>query len=368
MPITPPTREELFDRYKRAMEALGFTHWSEGSRIGAIGEVQAGYLEDLWLALADIETQTNPSTARGVYLDRLAQMFGLRRMGAQFASTLGKGPTVKFTHVGVGDPLLVPQSTRVWSRADPELAFFTAAQITVNAGSEGYVDVIAANPGDLYNLGVGRLDSHNAGMQQLQVTNVRPIGGGDAAESDERLRFRISQALQARHGATETAILQELLKVPGVRDALIYPGARGNGSLDVIVVPIDRSASQEMLDACEAAMAEVVAAGISWRVSPPVPRRVDIAVQLRLLPGTTIGEVRAQVDAAVRTYVDNLRVNDGRGGDELVYNELVSRVQDAHPDILDSALPLSLDGVPSLQTNLQGAPGERLVSGSVTVS
>src|SRR5687768_10444391 len=70
MPITPPTREELYQRYRRAMEALGFTHWSEGSRIGAIGEVQASYLFDLWLALADVEHQMNPATASGVYLER----------------------------------------------------------------------------------------------------------------------------------------------------------------------------------------------------------------------------------------------------------------------------------------------------------
>ena len=101
---------------------------------------------------------------------------------------------------------------------------------------------------------------------------------------------------------------------------------------------------------------------------PPKTRRIDLVIQLRLTGGSSLADTQAQVEAAVRGYIDNLRVNDGNGGSDLVYNELISRVQDASADILDSSVDISVDGVPSLQTNMTTNPGERLVSGAVSIS
>jgi uncharacterized phage protein gp47/JayE len=367
MPIRPPSVDELYQTGRSALTTLGFNHWEEGSGIAAIVRVMAGYLADQWSVIADLEQQTNPADAKGIYLDRFGEQFGVPRIPPQVATTVGRGPAVQFTNNG-STAYTIPAHTRVWSAADPDLAFFTLQPLTLSAGAVGYADVIAGSTGEGHNIGVNVLNSHNAGMGQVSVTNIRPVGGGSFFESDDAYRFRISQALQARHGATATAIRQELLKVPGVRDALVHPGVRGNGSLDVLVIPIDRYASNELLANCEQAVATTVAAGISWRVMPPKTRRIDLRIQLRLLGGTSLDDTKALVEAAVRGYVDNLRVNDGNGGSDLIYNELISRVQDASADILDSAVDLSVDGIPSLQTNVTTNPGERLVSGSVSIT
>jgi uncharacterized phage protein gp47/JayE len=137
--------------------------------------------------------------------------------------------------------------------------------------------------------------------------------------------------------------------------------------VDIVVVPIDRVASADLLSEAQAAVADTIAAGISWRVLPPKTRRIDVRVQLRLVGGTAIDQVSATVESAIRTYIDNLRVNDGNGGSDMIYNELISRVQDADPNILDSIVDIAVDGVPSLQTNVTTKAGERLVSGSVSV-
>ncbi len=366
MPVTPPTYEELFARFRREMETLGFTHWSEGSRIGAIGRVTSAYLKDLWDQLTYLETQLDPTTARGVYLDRIGAVFGVVRQGPQTATTLGKGPAVKFTN-NSGVSYTIPAGTRVWGSGDNTVAFLTFQTLTLTAGQEGYVDVTARQAGEQHNIGVGQLDSHNTGYGNLLVTNVRPIGGGALSESDESYRFRILNALQSRHGSTPLAIEQELLKLPGVRDVVIHPGVRGNGSIDVLVVPVDRYLSQTLLQACQQAVRDIVAAGISWRVMGPKTRRVDVTVQLRLGNGLTVAQVRPLVDGAVRAYLDNRRINDGRGDSDLIYNELVERVMSASPDIVDSAITVSVDGVPSLQTNILTEAGERLVSGAVSI-
>jgi uncharacterized phage protein gp47/JayE len=349
------------------METLGFNHWAEGSRIGAIGKVTAAYLADLWSTLSFLETQLDPSTARGIYLDRIGATFGVTRQVPQTASTLGKGPALKWTN-NTASSVTIPAGTRVWGEQDATLAFTTTSALTLASGQEGYVDLVAIQPGEDFNVGVGTLTQHNTALANVTVTNVRPIGGGSLAESDAAYRFRILNALQSRHGSTRLALEQHLLKLPGVRDVLVRPGARGNGSIDILIIPVDRYLSPDLLAACKQEVAEIVAAGISWRVTGPVTRRVDVRVQLRMVSGTTVAQVRSRVDAAVRAYLDNLRINDGQGGSELIYNELISRIQDASPEILDSAVTLTLDGVPTLQTNLVPEPGERLVSGGVSIA
>jgi uncharacterized phage protein gp47/JayE len=347
------------------MEAIGFNHWAEGSRIGAIGRVISAYLVDMWNSLADIEAQSNPSTARGVYLDRIGTMMGVERLPPQVASTVGRGPAVKFTNTG-STSYNVPQGTRIWNPTDPDIGFFTVQSLTLGGGEEGFIDVVAGTAGDTYNVSAGSLTAHNAGSQ-VSVLNVRPIGGGTFFESDDSYRFRIKEALLSKNGATETAIRQELLKVPGVRDVIIHSGVRGNGSVDVVVIPVDRFASESLLEAAEIAVADTVAAGISWRVLTPVTRRVNLVIQLQLRGGAVLEEIRALVESNVRAYIDNLRVNDGQSGSDLIYNELVSRVQDSSPEIIDSSIDMSVDGIQVLQTNITTNPGERLVSGSVVV-
>jgi uncharacterized phage protein gp47/JayE len=365
--LIPPTQEELFARFRSAMEAVGLTHWSQGSRIGAMGRVQAAYVEELWQSLAQTESNLNPSTARGLYLDRMGNQFGVKRLGALTAGTLGQGPSVQFTNNG-GTQLTVPGGTRVWSTQSPELAFFTVQDLTLSGGAQGFVDVMAGAAGDLHNVGANTLNAHNAGMNQLTVVNVRPIGGGTLPESDASYRFRISQAMMSRSGQTSIALQQALLKLPGVREVLIRSGARGSGTLDVILVPIDRVPSQALLSAAEQEVDLNVAAGISWRLLTPIVRRVDLDIQLQMKSGTTVASVKAAVDGAARAYMDNLRVDDGLGGSTLIYNELISRIMDAHIDILDVSVSLSLDGERTLQTNIPTRAGERLVSGSIGIN
>jgi uncharacterized phage protein gp47/JayE len=366
MPLAVPAYSELYDTFRTEMEQLGFTHWAEGSRIGAIGRVLAAYMVDLWSTLSEVEAQGNPSTARGLYLDRLGEMFGVLRLPPQAASTVGKGPAVQFTNNGA-TTVTLPTGTRVWASAQPEIGFQTVQSLTLGAGQQGFVDLVAVGAGEAFNVGAGQLNSHNAGMGQSSVTNIRPVGGGTFTESDAAYRFRIKEALAAKHGATEGALRQACLSLPGVRDALVSSGGRGAGTLDVMLVPIDRYASDELLSAAAQAVGDTVAAGISWRVMTPRNRRIDVRVQLRLTPGVTLADQQAPVEAAIRGYIDNLRVNDGFGGSDLIYNELVSRVQDASTGILDSVLDLTVDSVPSLQTNVATRRGERLISGVVSV-
>ena len=364
--ITAPTEQELFNVFRRAMEDVGFTHWSEGSRIGAIGRTVAAITSDIYGQQVSSTDQYNVGTARGIYLDRIGNDHGVRRLPSRAASTVGQGPTVKFTNNGASSTTIAA-GTRVWNSSQPQVGWTTTTALSLSAAAEGYVDVVAINAGELYNVGVGQINAHNA-AGQASVTNVRPIDGGVGQESDESYRYRIVQSWSSRNGGTEAAIRMELLKVPGVREVILQSGVRGNGTVDVRIVPIDRYLSQDVRSACEYVISTIIAAGISWRVLAPQNRRVGVTVQLRLLGGTTIVDVRAAVDAAIRGYLDNLRVDDGTGGSELIYNELISRIQDASPAVLDSRVTLDVDGDTTVQGNVMTRPGERLISGGISIN
>ncbi len=365
--IAVPDERELFQRWKQEMEAIGFTAWTPGSAISAMGKVIAAYQSNVWAAIEMQDEQTSYSTARGSFLDKIGNGLGVRRLPARISTTIGKGPTIKFTN-NSGTTVTVPAGTRVWNASNPDVAFFTAGTIAVAAGSEEYADAVASGPGESYNVGVGVLTAHNAGMSNLSVTNIRPLGGGSFAESDEEYRYRISLALSSRTGSTENAIRSALLALPGVRDVSIINGARGSGTLDLIIVPIDRIATAALLTACESALTNVIACGISYRVRAPIPIRVDLKVQLTLAPGASLASVGPLVESAVRAYIDNLPLGEGNNTGTLVYNELVSRVQDASPDVVDSSISFSLDGKPSLQTNAVLKFAERFYSGSISIT
>jgi len=348
------------------MEKLGFTNWSQSSRIGAIGKVTSAYLIDLWSTLAELERQVNPSTARGQFLDRIGEQFGVKRRGSTVASTVSQGPVVKFTNNGVSS-VTIPASTRVWVPSDPDLAYLTAQAVQVAAGGEGFADVTSIGIGDAFNIGANQIGAHNMGDTNVTVTNVRPIGGGSIIESDASYRFRILQTIQARNGSTETAITQAALSVPGIKSVVINPGVRGNGSIDVIVVPISQVVTPAILSRVESEISQVIAAGISWRVLAPVNKRINVTVQLKIAPSNTLANIKALVDSSIRGYIDNLRINDGNPGSTFIYNELVSRIMDASSDIIDSSVVVSLDGIQFLQTNLSNKSGERFVTGAVSI-
>lgn len=364
--FTPRTSEEVFARFRATMEPLGFTHWSQGSNIGAIGRIFAEELSAAWTTLSDIERNLSLSEASGIHLDNIGLTYGIRRHQPTFAHTIGSGPVVQFTNNG-GTQVTISAGTRVWNPDVDDIAFLTVNQLVLESGQQGYVDVHAVNAGETHNVAAGQLTVHNAGMTSISVTNIRAITGGAYAESDERLRYRISLALTARSLATPVAIESAVLAVPGVKQVIINPLSRGNGTLDVIVVPISRVMSNELRVSLETVLENTVAAGTSWRLIEPVAIRIDAEITLVLKPGYRLEQVKALVDLSVRGYIDNLDINDGNGNSDLIYNELVSRVQGASSGIIDSQISLSREGNRTLSVNLSPEPNQRFISGSIQI-
>ncbi len=336
--IVRPTQDELFERIKLALQSsAGITQFHESSVAGLFARVMASVLNEVYDVLEQLERDHSISTAEGLALDRIGQMFGVLRRPARRASTFGAAQPVKFTNTSTS-PVTVPAGTLVWSSRFPGRRYTTVENITVPAGGEAYVHVIAEGYGSFYNAGVGEIDAHN-GPSQALVTNVAPLANASDEESDDDYRARILQAFGRRYFGSAAAITAALEEIDGVASVRLLPLHRGAGTLDVVVTPVTLPIEPDLMADIERVLAEEVVPGIDWRLYIPDPVPVDVVVKLRLQSGWDEA-VAASANAVIRAYIDSLQP-----GTELIVNEILNRVMDISSDVIDAAVEVYVDGV-----------------------
>lgn len=365
--ISKPTYDELYNRmWNRVSQATGLTNNTESGIASNILKVFVQEMLGLWDELEAVDSSGNLSTAYGSYLDNIGNFFGVARLTASAASTLGNASSVRFTNNSMS-AVTVPNGTRVWPSSNPRLAYSTVFSVTVQPGAYALVDIIANGLGTDYNVGSGVIDSSSLGLQTVTVTNDLPITTGTDLESDENYRARIKEELYRREGPNTQALHAALLQVPGVRDVLIMNLYRGTGTVDILIYGYDREVPQSVINDCQTVLDLTVAAGVSAIAKAPKSIYVDVEIKLKLKATTSLN-VNNLVSASVRGYIDNLPIEDGTGNSLLVYNELLARIQQSSTDIIDSNIVLTVDNLPALRTNQSLNIGERFISRAINIS
>lgn len=362
-----PTYDELLYSAQQAVEQrCGITNFSESSVAGALIKVFCAKLTDLYDIMAQLDSQGNLSTAVGDYLDKIGDLFGVKRLQAKAATTVGLGSAVKFTN-STTSTQTIPAGTRIWSALDPRVSYLTEYAITIASGEEAYVDVTAVSPGLSYNVGTGSLTVHDLGLDNITVTNVMEINSGTSVESDDNYRYRISNALLTQQGSNEISIRIKLLEIPGVRDVVLQPLARGTGTIDVTILPVDRKVSAELLAQVQAVLDDTVAFGISALAKAPIEKPIDLQIKLTLGSQTNAATARSLASAAARAYIDSLPIEDNSGQGTIIFYELVSRIIDAHIDIVNCSIQWAVSNNNALLVDLQAQQGEKFYLRSIEV-
>lgn len=339
MPVIRPSYDELVERAKAILQTLTpVNQFHESSVAGAIVRVVATLMSQMYDALEQIERDSNLSTATGIALDRIGQTFGILRMPARRATSFGAAEPVKFTNNN-SSSVVVPAGTRVFSSRFPYKSYRTVESITVPAGGEAYVHVVAEGDGSDYNAGAGEIDRHSLNSPGLQVVNVAPLTDASDEETDESYRARIAQAFLRRYYGSAAAITAAVRDHPGVVNVVLLPTRRGPGTLDVFVVPAVLPADAEFMQSLQELLDREVVPGIDWRLIIPDPVPVDVRVQVRMR-GNWNTVLVDSIRLAVRGYVDNL------GLEETLYaSELLSRVMDVSTDIEDAEVTVFVRGI-----------------------
>jgi len=245
------------------------------------------YHHQLWTA-----RQVLPDTSDPEYLERHAALRGITRKPAIAAT----GDLVV-----QGTPGSVIPSGESVRHAATNLSFLTAAQGIIGADGQAVVPMVAATAGVMPVFSgepVLFVQAPEGVLSQAGLT----LSGGVAAETDAELLARLLDYLMHPPGGGNAYDYQRwAMAVPGISKAWAFPGRRGLGSVDVVVLGPDGPALPSAIAAAQAAVdaARPAACKDAWVLSP-TPVAVAIKVAVRLDPKiTTLALFTAQLQEAL---------------------------------------------------------------------
>src|SRR5215475_5942525 len=192
MPFVRPLLPELRDRIRQDFAARlpGADALLRESNLRVVADVlaelsNAQFDFQSWLAL-----QLFPDTAEGVYLDRLAAIWGVPREPATAA--IGELAVT-------GAPNAAVPPSAEWMRGD-RVTFAATEGINLDANGIGRVPVTAVDPGAAGNTDPGApmgMMTTAPGVDMPALVAYPGIAGGADLETDDRLRVRLLLRIQA---------------------------------------------------------------------------------------------------------------------------------------------------------------------------
>ena len=317
--------------------------------VEAVGEILGTVGTELSLGLIN----SLLPNATGSSLDLLADMVGLQRLSEIRARVESADNNFKyyvktgtFGDINNSQAITVPAGTHIRTgstrgRADSSMIQRTAVTLSASA-SEVYFSADQTGQVLLRGMAANSLIRHDfvgyadSAFKSLLVTNMKGIAGR-SVESDQNLRFRISNRLQASAKANLTSIRLSALLVPGVSDVKIISNKSGIGSYDVVVFGTSQVVAdnviqqvQDQIELHQAVGTRGIAVG---------PRLVGLSMRIRLTftDSATTGEKNAAANAArqaVREFITDISP-----GGKLVINSLVQVILGSHRIIQDVGSP-----------------------------
>lgn len=348
------SKDELIaNAISQMMSESSITQMAPGSKARAIIEALGTVIGDVSSDLALGTLSTFLPNASGPTLDLVADTFGIQRLSEIPATIVASDQNLKyyvrtgtFGNINGGAAITIPAGTEIkigGSSGQTDALFIQKDSITLpSSASEYYFS--ADQLGKVLSRGVGpsSLTRHNftgyldSPFQSLLVTNTKGVAGR-SRESDNNLRFRITQALTSNATANLVAIRLAALSVPGVSDIKISEFRSGMGTFDVIVYGISPIVSSSLLQLVQNQIDRYQAAGT--RGIAVQPRLVGVSLKIRLTfadkaIASDKNSASQLVKNAIREYILNLEAEQ-----EFIINDLVGLILTAHPLITDVGSP-----------------------------
>ena len=257
-------------------------------------QVYALYVQADWVI-----RQAFPQTAQGEYLDHHAQLRSLERKEAVAAQGI-----VRFTAgEAVEQERTIPKGTVCMTMG--LVRFETTQDGVISAGMlTADVPVKALVAGTAGNVGAGTIVSMAvAPVGIASCTNPQPCTGGEDAEEDEALRARILDTFRRLpNGANAAFYEQGALSFEGVAAAVVIPRPRGTGSVDVVVATTSGQPDEELLEQLTDYFQARREIAVDVQVRAPQTKQVDVTVQVKAQEDADAGQVKQQVEQALRGW------------------------------------------------------------------
>lgn len=306
------------------LRAPQLTDYHEGSVVRSLFESFAIELAMLYEQLDLVYQAGYVDTAEAANLDRVVAVLGIKRNEPDYAT----GEVVFTRDPGSNEALIIPAGTLVTTEEDdnqdpPKKAYLTIEEVVLAVGETTVTaNVQAESRGREMTTESDTVVVMPRPVPGVKyVSNPRPIRFlGSDRESDDELRQRAKQGLLASGRASNTAIENALLGLPGVRAVRIKEDPQRPGVIQLYVDGLterNHSLVQQRVD-------EVRAAGIYAAISPAQPIRLNvvmrIAVDLRI-KGEEREAVERQVTDAVEGFLNRLPM-----GQPLLFAQLTAEV------------------------------------------
>lgn len=328
-------RDEMIEELEENTDATGLV---AGSSIYVLVDLFARKVAELYGDTEFNVGMSRPSSAKGVYLDILAEDNGLRRVESQPAIVYASDRILRFycttgvlkDYIPTG---VIGAGVEIYN-SDQSITFrVTGDTYFSDTDNEVYVTAGATAAGSESNVGKGELSSHSLASSSVLVQNTAAIQNGAAEESNENLRYRLASAPLELSTGNMQALKNALSVLPGVSDVIITPYEQGVSSVGIKVVPVSNILTDDLVGQIAALSGGVRSAGDYLHITAPEYCRVQISVQLIFDQGVAEGDKAALTvpcENAILGYLGQLRM-----GQMFVLNEMIQRVMDVSDLILD---------------------------------
>lgn len=331
---------EILERMQTEFEKNAGYIPDDASDISIRMKTLAGEIFSLESSLDFLKRQMFPTTATGEYLDKHAEMRGLKRKPAIKAS----GKLMFYVERPLSYSFTVPKGT-VCAVSDGGLRYVTDED-TVLPVNESFVMVKAhaENGGSEYNIPVNRVTSIVTYFSEaISVNNSSIFGGGASAESDEALRERITESYyNPSNGDNEEYYRRIALGVDGVYSVGIKPLAQGTGTVGIYIAGRASKCSDEVVSALQQEMNDKKGINISVSVENATLTGVVIKLSISVKDGYYADDVKSQVQNEIAEYFRKLCVGDGVKYCEL--GELIYHIDGVKNYIFDTSVTKEYDG------------------------
>lgn len=315
MAFARPTLPELVDRIQQdLLTRMPFSGpVLRRSVVYVVARVLAGAVHGLYGFLSFLSQQLFPDISTTEFLERQANVFGVTRVAATYATGTAAATGVNGT--------LIPAGTIV-QRADGT-AYTTNSNQTISAGA-ATLPLTASAAGEAGNVDTATvlsLGSPIAGVNAVLTVNSPGLSGGADIESDDLLRARVLARLQSPpQGGSSADYVAWALTVGGVTRAWVYPQELGPGAVTVrFVRDGDGTGSAIIPDSGE--VASVQAAIDALR---PVTATVTVVAPIADTLNFTIHPVPDSADtrAAIIAELTDLILRAGQPGGTLLLSAI----------------------------------------------
>ncbi|MFV2030585.1 baseplate J/gp47 family protein [Neisseria sp. S1] len=314
-----PTFEQIRASILRDTQSLDPTadispdsdHYVHASRLASVAVGQ--YAHQAWIV-----RQIFPDTADSEYLERHANLRGLKRRNATTAAGYADISGTAGAEIAAG--LLIKRG---------DYLYRTLSTAVVGHGGMVQIPIAALDNGTVTHAkaAAAQFMAAPAGVQSECVITVE---GGTDAESDAALLDRLLERIRRpAAGGNKYDFKNWALNVDGVTSAYVYPLRRGEGTVDIVITSSGGMPSEDTIKKCQDYIDEVrPVTARNVLVMAPISVEVDVTASV-YIPG--VADVQSPVERALEEHFAKIEP-----GDDVVVSQIeavisnVAGVSDRH--------------------------------------